>query len=170
MEAILFIAVMVGLVLALHKAREKGGELIHRAIRPGAYKKGKEVTTRVVALNAPVSPERFLDRVIQTLDVSDKPPLTGGLYMHAREIDAEGDHIAVLAIGNPLMNNAEIALVLSPVRQGCAGSVRVVKWHETEGVVDGIDKLERVFNHVDEAVRHFGGATSVSVEEVAGNA
>ena len=54
MEAILFIAVMVGLVLALHKAREKGGELIHRAIRPGAYKKGKEVTTRVVALNAPV--------------------------------------------------------------------------------------------------------------------
>ena len=60
MEAILFIAVMVGLVLALHKAREKGGELIHRAIRPGAYKKGKEVTTRVVALNAPVSPERFL--------------------------------------------------------------------------------------------------------------
>ena len=56
MEAILFIAVMVGLVLALHKAREKGGELIHRAIRPGAYKKGKEVTTRVVALNAPVSP------------------------------------------------------------------------------------------------------------------
>lgn len=90
--------------------------------------------------------------------------------MHAREIDADGDHIAVFAIGNPLMNNAEIALVLSPVRQGCAGSVRVVKWHETEGVVDGIDKLERVFNHVDEAVRHFGGATSVTVEEVGGNA
>ena len=52
MEAILFIAVMVGLVLVLYKAREKGGELIHRAIRPGAYKKGKEVTTRVVALTS----------------------------------------------------------------------------------------------------------------------
>lgn len=156
---IVVVAVIWGIASGLVKLREAAGKGIHRAIRPGAYQKGKELAGREVALTAPVPPALFIDRVVYTLDAQPEAPLMGGLYVESREVDDEGDHVLVVAQGTKLITNFRMGMVVSPQDDGahCSGVVSVLQWHETEGVMDGADRLERVFHHVQEAASYFGG-------------
>lgn len=159
METIIGVVVLLAIGYGLYKLRQVVGKGINRAIRPGAYQKGKELAGRELSFTAPVPPAQLIDRVVYTLDAQSEAPLMGGLYVQSRTVDDDGDHVVVLAQGTKLGTNFRMGMVVSSQDGGarCSGVVTVIEWHETEGVMDGADRLERVFHHTQQAVDHFGG-------------
>ena len=64
---IVVVAVIWGIASGLVKLREAAGKGIHRAIRPGAYQKGKELAGREMALTALVSSTALTPGVVSVV-------------------------------------------------------------------------------------------------------
>lgn len=154
---VVLFAVGGGLAILWSKASDKAESAVMRTIQRGAHKSGQDLVSQTATFAVDATPEQFMERLLKTLQPADEPSLKAGLYVEDGGYNDAGDGLLLLAHGRTLANNFRISVIAEQGERGTEGTVDVLDWTEISGLVDGTKQMERVFKHVEEAAKHFGG-------------
>jgi hypothetical protein len=151
MEAILLIAVVVGIYFVYQKLTDKASKTItQQVLLRGSHKRGQKAVHTGLEFSAPNSEaDELTTKVRIHLDL----PTTPSGVMGKPYLSGTSAHGLAISIGNRFAESAELVFAAEPASGGgCEGFFAVKHWTETEGIVSAIQEIERLQALVREAV------------------
>jgi hypothetical protein len=155
---ILGFAALVGVVYLLQRLLGRGAAAVEGAITGNTRKRGLAAVRLRTEFTAPVPGPQLVARVIETLELGERP--VRGLKLG--QLSADGS-AALIVQGNALATQLQFVLDTDPYGNGCRGFATATRWLESSGQIISTENIERIHKHVRAAVEYCGGRHSETV-------
>lgn len=151
---ILLFAVLVAAIWGFQKLMGAGARTATRAIARGAHRDGQDLVRTPQRFTVPHPPAKALEDILAAVNpYPSAPAVVGGLYLQARTSNE-----ALIAFGSKLGDAFVAQLTLTaPGGDVTQGTLTVLKWTESDGLVAGRDHVRRLHDRVRSAVTDLGG-------------
>jgi len=151
-----FVYILVGKVVS------RGIGAIEGAVTGNTRSRGLSAVRAQTNFVLPVSGPMFIDRLIELLELVEKPTFKNHLYVHAISEDRSQ---LVVGLGTPLQTSLQFLIDTEATESGCSGMATTVAWVESTSLVTSTDQIDRLHKFVRATVEQLGGTYLVGVSE-----
>lgn len=153
---------LVGLVVGaflLQWIVGRGTAVAVGAVTGNTRRRGLAAVHLKLDFTAPVSGQHIVDRIVETLELSDK---RNGSSLKMAAIAPDRSSVLIDQAGWLGRSLVQCLVDTHPSQTGCTGVAAVARWLENEGRVEATEGIERIHKHVRSAVEQAGGTVTES--------
>lgn len=161
MDFIIAIGVIAGfafIYIIVGKLISRGVGAIEGAVTGNSRSRGLSAVRSQTNYVLPVSGPLFIDRLIELLELLEKPTFKNELFVLSISQDRSQ---LVIGSGTPLRTNLQFLIDTDASDSGCTGLATTVAWTESTSLVTATDQIDRLHKFVRSTVEQFGGTYSV---------
>jgi hypothetical protein len=149
---ILAIAAIVAVWYLVSRLINRGSSVLAGAVTGNTRNRGLAAVHTGLRLALPVTSDRFVDRLVETLEL-------GATWRDGMKLAHLSDDKAqvVVSVGNRMSELAKYRISLEPTSDGCQGDATVVSWREVEGRIPATETVERINQHIRAVTGQLGG-------------
>lgn len=148
--------------IVIQKVVSRGIGAIEGAVTGNTRSRGLTAVRAQTNFVVPAAGPVVIDRLIELLELADKPTFDKKLYVHQIADDRSQ---LVIGWGTPLGSVLEFVVDTDATDSGCTGMATTAKWVESTSLVTSTDQIDRLHKFVRAAVEQLGGTYLVGVSD-----